>query len=88
MLACQNSGFDTADHFVEGNKMIEIGKGGQRKTIRYMNFRIRHRMYVPGAEAADWGILLSFLVKTHAKTELLPESGGIAPPGAGGVWKV
>lgn len=36
MLACQNSGFDTADHFVEVNKMIEIGKGGQRKTKDYM----------------------------------------------------
>lgn len=36
MLACQNSGFDAADHFVEVNKMIEIGKGGQRKTKDYM----------------------------------------------------
>lgn len=36
MLACQNSGFDTSDHFVEVNKMIEIGKGGRRKTKDYM----------------------------------------------------
>lgn len=36
LLACQNSGFDPADHFVEVNKMIKIGKGGQRKTKDYM----------------------------------------------------
>lgn len=36
MLACKNSGFEVADHFVEVNKMIEIGKGGKRKTKDYM----------------------------------------------------
>jgi len=36
MLACRNSGFETADHFVEVNKMINIGKGGKRKTKDYM----------------------------------------------------
>ena len=36
MLACKNSGFAVEDHFVEVNKMIEIGKGGQRKTKDYM----------------------------------------------------
>lgn len=35
MLACKNSGFAIADHFVDVNKMIEIGKGGQRKTKDY-----------------------------------------------------
>lgn len=29
--ACENSGEPIADHFVEVNKMIEIGKGGQRE---------------------------------------------------------
>lgn len=28
--ACRNSGEDIADHFVDVNKMIELGKGGQR----------------------------------------------------------
>ena len=28
--SCRNSGEDISDHFVEVNKMIEIGKGGQR----------------------------------------------------------
>lgn len=36
MLACKNSGFSIDDHFPEVGKMIEIGKGGQRKTKDYM----------------------------------------------------
>lgn len=36
MLACKNSGFEVEDHFPEVGKMIEIGKGGQRKTKDYM----------------------------------------------------
>ncbi|HBW35374.1 DNA damage-inducible protein D [Desulfosporosinus sp. BICA1-9] len=35
ILACKNSGFAVSDHFVEVNKMIEIGKGGKRNTIDY-----------------------------------------------------
>jgi len=35
ILACKNSGFAVLDHFVEINKMIEIGKGGKRKTTEY-----------------------------------------------------
>ena len=36
MLACKNSGFEVADHFFETGRMIEIGKGGQRKTKDFM----------------------------------------------------
>lgn len=36
MLACRNSGFEIVDHFPEVRKMIEIGKGGQRKTKDYI----------------------------------------------------
>lgn len=32
VLACKNSGNDTDDHFVEVNKMIQIGKGKWRNT--------------------------------------------------------
>lgn len=35
ILACKNSGFNVLDHFVEVNKMIEIGKGGKRKTTDF-----------------------------------------------------
>lgn len=35
MLACKNSGFDIDHHFAEVSKMIEIGKGGQRKAIDF-----------------------------------------------------
>ena len=35
MIACQNSGYDTLDHFVEVNKMVEIGSGTKRQVIDY-----------------------------------------------------
>jgi DNA-damage-inducible protein D len=35
MLACRNSGFNISDQFVEVNKLIEHGKGGQRKVVDY-----------------------------------------------------
>jgi len=35
MLACKNSGFNVADHFVEVNKMVEIGSDATRKLIDY-----------------------------------------------------
>jgi DNA-damage-inducible protein D len=35
MLACKNSGFDIADHFVEVNKMVEIGSGAQKQVLDY-----------------------------------------------------
>lgn len=38
-------------------------------------------MHVPGAEAADRGILLPFLVKAYAEAELLPEKRGARTPG-------
>jgi len=34
-LACKNSGFDIDDHFVEVNKMVEIGSGTSRNVIDY-----------------------------------------------------
>jgi hypothetical protein len=40
-------------------------------------------MYIPGAESANRGVLLSFLVKTYAKAKLLSESWGARPSGAG-----
>lgn len=36
MLACKNSGFKVSDHFAEVSKMIEIGKGGNRKTVDFI----------------------------------------------------
>ena len=36
MLACKNSGFAVSDHFVDINKMVELGSGSQRKIKDYM----------------------------------------------------
>ena len=36
MLACKNSGFSFADHFVEVNKMVELGSGSKRNIKEYM----------------------------------------------------
>lgn len=36
MLACKNSGFAVSDHFVDVNKMVELGSGSQRKVKDYM----------------------------------------------------
>lgn len=36
MLACRNSGFAVADHFVEVNKMVALGSGSQRNIKDYM----------------------------------------------------
>ena len=35
ILACRNSGFETADHFPEVGKMVEIGSGAKRKQLDY-----------------------------------------------------
>ena len=36
MESCETSGIRISDHFVEVNKMIAIGKGGQREVKDYM----------------------------------------------------
>jgi len=35
MLSCKNSGFDIPNHFVEVNKMVEIGSGAEKEVIDY-----------------------------------------------------
>ena len=45
-------------------------------------------MHFPGTETADWCILLLFLVKAHAKTELLQEERGTVAPEMCGRGKV
>ena len=41
-----------------------------------LQLQVPDRMYFPGAETADRGILLPILVKAYAKTEPLPEKRG------------
>ncbi len=42
-----------------------------------------YRIYVSGAETANWGILLPLLFKIYAKAEPLPEEKRSIPTGAG-----
>lgn len=35
-LACKNSGFETADHFADVSKMVELGSGAEREIDDYM----------------------------------------------------
>ena len=37
MLACKNSGFNTADQFAEVSKLVEHGSGAKRQIIDFMN---------------------------------------------------
>ncbi len=36
ITSCENSGYDSRDHFLEAGKMIPLGKGGQRTVKDYM----------------------------------------------------
>lgn len=45
---------------------------------------VQIRMYLQGAEAADWRILLPLLVKAYVKIKLLAEERGDRTAGAGG----
>ena len=35
IISCENSNFNVLDHFVEVNKMIELGKTAKRKILDY-----------------------------------------------------
>lgn len=73
MLACVNSGAEVDDHFNQVIKMIEVGKGAQRKTIDYELSRYACYLIVQNGDSSKEVIALGqtyFAIQTR-KQELL-----------------
>jgi DNA-damage-inducible protein D len=68
MISCEVSGYAALDHFIEVNKMIEIGKGGQRKQLDYQLSRYACYLIVQNGDPKKEVIALGqtyFAVKTR-----------------------
>ena len=50
IVSCKNSSFDVLDHFVEVNKMIELGKTAKRKINEYKLSRYACYLIVQNAD--------------------------------------
>lgn len=50
IMSCKNSNFDVFNHFVEFNKMIELGKNAKRKIVDYKLSRYACYLMVQNAD--------------------------------------
>ena len=68
ITSCKNSKFDAFDHFVEANKMIEIGKTAKRKILDYKLSRYACYLIVQNADPSKEVVALGqtyFAVQTR-----------------------
>lgn len=72
MNACNNSNINVLDHFVQADKMVEIGSGAKRKQVDYELSRYACYLIVQNADARKKVVALGqtyFAVQTR-KQEL------------------
>ena len=68
IIACENSNFNASDHFVESNKMIELGKTVKRKIIEYELSRYACYLIVQNADPSKEVVALGqtyFAIQTR-----------------------
>ena len=75
IIACTTSDFNTSDHFVEVNKMIELAKGAKRKVVEYKLSRYACYLIVQNADPSKEVVALGqtyFAIQTRKQeiTEL------------------
>ncbi len=75
IISCENSKFNVLDHFVEVNKMIELGKTAKRKIVEYKLSRYACYLIVQNADPSKEVIALGqtyFAIQTRKQeiTEL------------------
>ena len=69
-MSCKNSEFDVFNHFVEVNKMIELGKTAKRKILDYKLFRYACYLIVQNADPRKEVVTLVqtyFAVQTYKR---------------------
>ncbi len=75
IISCKNSKFDVLEHFVEVNKMIEIGKQAKRKILEYKLSRYACYLIVQNADPNKDVVALGqtyFAIQTR-KQEILEQ---------------
>jgi DNA-damage-inducible protein D len=68
ILSCENSNFNVSNHFVEFNKMIELGKGAKRTISEYRLSRYACYLIVQNADPSKEVVALGqtyFAIQTR-----------------------
>jgi len=61
LMSCENSKFNTSNHFVEFNKMIELGKTAKRKIVEYKLSRYACYLIVQNADLSKEVVALGHI---------------------------